>query len=285
MEDNLYALESKSIYIIREVKSRFKNPALLWSAGKDSTALLWLCRQAFFGKIPFKVIHIDTGYEFKEIYDLRGEYAKKLGIKLIIAKNDDADKKGITPSIGKVECCNARKTDALKKALKEHKIDAVLVGIRRDENGIRDKERYFSPRDKEFKWSYAKERNVKSEGDSPFISMQDAEFDGWNIFATDFGIKNSHVRIHPLLHWTEKEVWRYILKEDIALPSLYFAKNKKRYRSIGCKCCCRPIDSDADSVLKIIEELKTTKVLERSQRDQDKESEYNMQKLRSLGYM
>lgn len=283
--ENIKTLENKSIYILREVKNRFKNPAILWSMGKDSTTLLHLCKQAFFGKIPFKIIHIDTGYKFKEIYEFRDKYVKDLDFEVIIARNTDADKLGIIPDNGKFECCNARKTEALKKVVKEHKIDALLLGIRRDEHGIRDKERYFSPRDKEFRWNYIKEKNKQSEGDSPFISMQDAEFDGWNIFATDFSEETDHVRVHPLLHWSEKDIWEYILKENIPTISLYLAKNKKRYRSIGCECCCNPVRSDANSINLIIDELKTTKVLERSGRDQDKENEYNMQKLRSLGYM
>ena len=275
-------LESKSIYIIREVHKRFKNPALLWSIGKDSTTMVWLCKQAFFGKIPFPVIHIDTGYKFKEIYEFREKYAKKLGLNLIVAKNQEAMDKGITPDNGKFECCNARKTEALKKLVKKMKIDALIVGIRRDEHGIRNKERYFSPRDEQFKWHYAKE---KAGGDSGMESEQDAEFDGWNIFSTDFGDEANHVRIHPLLHWTELDIWEHIKEENIPVVDLYFAKNGKRYRSIGCECCCKPVDSNADDIDKIIEELKITKIAERSGRDQDKEDEYNMEKLRSLGYM
>lgn len=280
---NLRELESKSIYIIREVHKRFKNPALLWSIGKDSTTLLWLCKQAFFGKIPFPVIHIDTGFKFKEIYEFREKYAKEWNLNLIIARNNKAE--GITPDKGKFECCNARKTEALKQIVKQHKIDALIVGIRRDEHGIRDKERYFSPRDKQFKWNYVKKKEKQNQGDSPFISMQDAEFDAWNIFATDFGQDTDHVRVHPILHWTELEIWKYVKEENIPMVNLYFAKNGKRYRSIGCKCCCKPVDSNADDIDKIIQELKTTNVKERSGRDQDKEDDYNMQKLRSLGYM
>ena len=134
-------LEAKSIYIIREAYKKFKNMAMLWSIGKDSTALLWLCRKAFFGKIPFKVIHIDTGYKFKEIYEFRDRMAKEWGLNLIVIKNKDADDRGILPEKGKFECCNARKTEALKKAVKENKFDALLLGIRRDEHGIRNKER------------------------------------------------------------------------------------------------------------------------------------------------
>jgi sulfate adenylyltransferase subunit 2 len=275
-------LVNKSIYIIREVQKRFKNPALLWSIGKDSTTMVWLCRQAFFGKVPFPVIHIDTEYKFKEIYEFRKKYAKKWNLNLIVSKNQEAIDKGITPDNGKFECCNARKTQALMQLVKEMKIDALIVGIRRDEHGIRNKERYFSPRDEQFKWHYAKERLG---GDSNMESEQDAEFDGWNIFSTDFGDETDHVRVHPLLHWTELDIWEHIREEKIPVVDLYFAKNGKRYRSIGCECCCKPVDSNANDIDKIIEELKTTKVAERAGREQDKEDEYNMEKLRSLGYM
>lgn len=281
----LNELENRSIFIIREVHSRFKNPALLWSIGKDSTTLLWLCKRAFFGKIPFKVIHIDTTYKFNEIYEFRDKYAKQWNLKLVVAQNREADENQIVPENSKFECCNARKTEALKQIIKQYHFDAIVAGIRRDEHGIRNKERYFSPRDKEFKWNLVKEKKKEKEGDSPFVAMQDIEFAGWNLFATDFGNDTNHVRIHPLLHWTEREIWEYIQRENIPIVKLYFAKNGKRYRSIGCECCCNPVDSEADTVDKIVEELKITKILERSGRAQDKEDVYTMQKLRSLGYM
>ncbi len=283
--NHLDELESKSIYIIRETFKQFKNPALLWSIGKDSTVLLWLCKKAFYGKIPFPVVHIDTGYKFKEIYKFRDEYAKKWNLNLLISKNDKADKKEITPDKNKFECCNARKTESLKQTVKENDFDALIVGIRRDEHGIRNKERFFSPRDKEFNWYVSKKRKSTEKGDSPFVSMQDAEFDGWSIFATDFGYETNHVRVHPLLQWTELDIWKYIKKENIPTNKLYFSKNKKRYRSIGCETCCKPVKSNSKNVDEIISELKKSKTLERDGRDQDKEDEYNMQKLRSLGYM
>lgn len=282
---NLKVVENKSIFIIRDTYKKFKRPAVLWSIGKDSTTLLWLCKKAFFGKVPFLVIHIDTGYKFKEIYDFRDKYAKEWNLNLIVTQNKEAIKKGITHDKGKFECCNTRKTEALKQAVKKYKIDALLLGIRRDEHGIRDKERYFSPRDKQFRWNYVKKKKNQNKGDSPFVSLQDIELDGWNIFATDFGSETDHVRIHPLLHWSELEIWQYIRKENIPVVSLYFAKNSKRYRSIGCECCCKPIESSASNVVEIVNELRKTKATERAGRVQDKESEYTMQKLRSLGYM
>lgn len=278
-------LESKSIYILREAYRQFKNIAVLWSIGKDSTTLLWLCKKAFYGKVPFPVMHIDTGYKFKEIYDFRQKYVKEWDLDLIVSRNDDAVKKGITPETGRFDCCNERKTEALKQTIKERGMDALLLGIRSDEHGIRDKERYFSPRDKQFRWNVSRPKEAKEEGDSPYVSLQDPEFAGWNLFASDFGPDADHVRVHPLLHWTELDVWEYVKRENIPMVSLYLAKDGKRYRSIGCEPCCNPVDSDADTIDKIIEELKTTDVEERSGRAQDKEQDYMMQKLRSLGYM
>jgi len=270
----LKELENNSIFIIREAYKKYKKPALLWSVGKDSTVLLWLIKKAFYNKIPFPTIHIDTGYKFKEIYDFRDKYTKDLNLNLIVAKNSDTEE---TPENDKFKCCNARKTEALKQVIKEKDFDALLVGIRRDEHGIRNKERYFSPRDNQFKWNISKEKKGKIK------SMQDAEFSGWNIFATDFGSETNHVRIHPILHWSEIEIWKYIQQENIPILDLYFSKEGKRYRSIGCNPCCKPVKSNAKDIIEIIEELKTTKTGERSGREQDKE--YNMQKLRSLGYM
>lgn len=281
---DLKKLESESIFIIREAMKRFKNPAILWSIGKDSTTMLHLCRKACFGQLTIPVVHIDTGYKFREIYDFRDKYAKEWKLKLMIAKNTSAD---ACPDNNKFECCNQRKTLTLKKVAEKYNIDAFIVGIRRDEHGIRNKERYFSPRDKGFNWNLVrdKENENKAKGDAPFESLQDTELAGWSIFATDFGPDTSHVRVHPLLHWDEKDIWEYIRQENLPVVNLYFAKDGKRYRSIGCECCCSPVSSDADNIDKIIEELKTTKVKERSGRSQDKEDEYNMQKLRSLGYM
>lgn len=280
---DLHKLEDKSIFIIRETLKRFKNPAILWSIGKDSTTMLYLCRQAFMGEVKIPVVHIDTGYKFKEIYEFRDRLAKEWKLNLIVAKDNNPNLP--TPDKNKFECCNARKTQALKDLAKKHKIDAFIVGIRRDEHGIRNKERYFSPRDKLFRWNVFKKKENPDVGDAPFEATQDPEFASWNIFATDFGKDTDHVRVHPLLHWDELDIWEYIKLRGIPVVSLYFAKDHKRYRSIGCECCCKPVDSDADNIDKIIKELKTTKVAERSGRDQDKEDDYNMQKLRSLGYM
>lgn len=265
--NHLDELESKSIYIIREAYKQFKNMASLWSIGKDSTTLLWLCRKAFFGKIPFPVIHIDTSYKFKKIYEFREKYANEWGLKLIVSRNESALKQGVCPEKAKLECCGQLKTEALKQAINKYGFKALLLGIRRDEHAIRAKERYFSPRNQEFKWNYMN---------------QPAEL--WDQYKSKLS-HEQHIRVHPLLHWTELDVWEYVQRENIPANELYFAKNGKRYRSLGCEPCCKPIDSDADTIQKIVEELRTTKVAERSGRAQDKEMAYMMQKLRSLGYM
>ncbi|AJF61835.1 TPA: sulfate adenylyltransferase subunit CysD [Candidatus Woesearchaeota archaeon] len=266
---NLKDLESKSIFILREVKKRFKNPVVLWSIGKDSTTLLYLCRKAFYDEIPFKVLHIDTETEYEETYEFRDRIAKEWKLDLVVGKSEEKFKE---------KTCTSRKTEILKKEIEKHKFDAVIVGIRRDENSIRGMERYFSPRDREFRWNVTKEEK----NEAGIGSAQDAELSGWDIYATEFKDSN-HVRIHPLLHWTELDIWQYIKKENIPVVNLYFAKDGKRFRSIGCKCCSSPVKSRADTIDKIIKEIDKDRNSERQGRDTEKE--YNMQKLRSLGYM
>ncbi len=266
--DYLEELESKSIFIIREAYKQFKRIVLLWSIGKDSTVLLWLCRKAFYGRIPFPSLHIDTTFKFPEMYAFRDKYAKEFGLKLIIEKNQEALDKGINyENYDSVTVCTELKTNALKNAIKKHKFRALLVGIRRDEHGIRAKERYFSPRNEDFKWDF---------------KNQPPEL--WDQFKAEVEEKD-HIRVHPLLDWTELDVWEYIKKENIPVNELYFAKDGKRYRSLGCMPITRPVDSDADTVEKIINEIKTSETTERSGRAQDKEEANAMQKLRALGYM
>ncbi len=173
----------------------------------------------------------------------------------------------MSPEKGKLDCCTQLKTEALKDLIKEREFDALVLAIRRDEHGIRAKERYFSPRDEEFKWRY---------------TDQPAEL--WELYvkpSEDF----SHMRVHPILHWTELEVWLYVKQENLPVNPLYFARNGKRFRSLGCMPCTVPISSSASTIDEIIGELKTTDVPERAGRAQDKERAYMMQKLRSLGYM
>lgn len=292
---NLNDLEQKSIFIIREAFNKMKNPALLWSIGKDSTTLLWLIRKAFYGKVPFPVMHIDTTYKFPQMYEFRDKLGEEYGLNLLVEKNEDAIANGIGyETHDAFTCCHELKTNALKKAVDKHNFDGLFVGIRRDEHGIRNKERFFSPRDNDFKWNVVrektvdeKEKEIKSgkQGDSNLVAQQDVELDGFGIYATEFGERSSHVRIHPLLHWREIDIWRYIEQENIPICDLYLAKDGKRYRSLGCMPITEPVDSDADNIPKIIAELEVTNIPERSGRKQDKESAHTMQKLRSLGYM
>ena len=266
--DHLDSLESQSIYIIREAYKQFKDIAVLWSIGKDSTTLVHLVRKSFFGRVPFPVVHIDTGYKFREIYEFRDHWAKEWNLKLIVGRNEEAIASGMQPNEGnKLSCCSELKTNALKQTMDKYGFKAILLGIRRDEHGIRAKERVFSPRNRLFEWDY---KNQPAELWDQFKNRQEGE---------------EHIRVHPLLHWTELDIWRYIQREKLPIVNLYFSKGGKRYRSIGCETCCNPVDSNADTVDKIVEELRTSKVAERSGRAQDKESAYIMQKLRSLGYM
>lgn len=264
--NHLDKLESESLYIIREAYKQFKNIAMLWSVGKDSTCLLWLVRKAFYGKIPFSILHIDTGYKFPEMINYRDIKAKEWKLNLLVTRNEEAIANGIGPD-SKLTCCTKLKTEALKQTIDKNKFSALLLGIRRDEHGIRAKERVFSPRNEEFKWDY---KNQPPELWDQYKSKQENE---------------QHIRVHPILHWTEVDIWEYIKREKIPIIDLYFSKEGKRYRSIGCKCCCNPIDSCAKDVGEVIDELKNTNTSERSGRSQDKESAYMMQKLRSLGYM
>ena len=264
--NRLDELESQSIYIIREAYYHYSKLAVLWSIGKDSTTLVWLCRKAFFGKIPFPALHIDTGYKFPQMYRFRDEYSKKWGMELLVSRNEQAIAAGMGPE-KKLECCTALKTEGLKLAIAKYGFEALLLGIRRDEHGIRAKERYFSPRDEQFKWDY-----------------QDQPPELWDQYKNQTEEK-THIRVHPLLHWAEVDIWRYLRREEIPITELYFAKDGKRYRSIGCTTCCNPVESNATTIDEIIEELETTNTSERAGRAQDKEDTYTMQKLRALGYM
>lgn len=264
--NHLDELESESVFIIREAYKKYDNLGMLWSAGKDSTTLAYLAKKAFLGKVPIPAIYIDTGYHFQEMYDFRDKLAEKWGLNLINAKNEEADEEGITPE-DKLDCCGKRKTKALKDIIAKHGFDALLVGIRRDEHGVRAKERTFSPRDRDFQWNY-----------------KDQPPELWDQYKSEKE-SGQHLRVHPLLSWTELDVWKYIQREDLPVNPLYFAKEGKRFRSLGCKPCTDPVESDVKSVEGMIKEVKESEIGERSGRAQDKEEAHAMQKLRSLGYM
>ncbi len=259
-------LLSKTEYILRETRSLFSRPAVLWSGGKDSSVLLHMISRAFHD-FPFKVLHLDNGKEFDATYEYMDKMQRLLGFDIM--KEDIAQRHD---EITGLTCCGANKTDALKAAIKKHKFDAIVVGIRWDEHGIRGIERYFSPRDREFRWK------VFEMGKA----LQDAEFVSWGIAVNDFGDAD-HVRVHPLLHWSELDVWQYIKNNHVPVNDLYFSKNGRRFRSIGCKECSLPVQSNASSIDEIVQELETTKDEERQGRVQDKE--IAMERLRALGYM
>jgi sulfate adenylyltransferase subunit 2 len=294
MDDHLAKLENRSIHIIREAYSAFGNLCMLWSIGKDSTVLLWLTRKAFFGHVPFPLIHIDTQYKIPEMIEYRDKLALEWKLDMIYGKNRKILERKLTfpeHKTTRIECCRALKTETLQHTLQgdwpryrmnhdlgKYEIDqniesftGVIVGVRADEEGSRSKERYFSPRDRENNWD---------------IEDQPSEF--WNQYKTDF-TTGTHVRIHPLLDWTELNVWEYIGRENIPIVSLYFNQGDgKRYRSLGCAPCTHPVDSNAKNVTEIIDELKTgkfAKIAERAGRAQDKEDGGGLEELRKDGYM
>lgn len=258
-------LESRSVYILREAYNRVNPLGMLWSIGKDSTALLWLVRKAFFGKVPFPVILLDTGMELPEVYAFRDKLVKDWDLECInweCPPEEDMD-----PTLPPATRAAMRKTEGLKTLLKKHHFKGVIGGIRRDEQGLRAKERVFSPRSADGDWDY---------------KDQPAEF--WDQYKTEFP-DDAHLRIHPILHWTEIDIWRYTRDENIPVCELYFVKDGKRYRSLGEKNITAPIDSNAATIDEIIEELRTTRTSERSGRAMDNETEDSFEKLRSSGYM
>jgi sulfate adenylyltransferase subunit 2 len=292
--DHLEKLEAQGVYILREAYRKFKNLAMLWSIGKDSTVLLWLARKAFFGHVPLPLVHIDTSYKIPEMIAYRDELAKKWRLNMVWGQNTQALKEGRTFPNGKIDrlaCCASLKSEALKHTLAgdwqrwrlnhetgQYEVDpnkepytGVIVGVRADEEGSRSKERYFSPRDKHNDWN---------------VDDQPPEL--WDQFKTDFP-PGTHIRIHPLLDWTELNIWEYIERENIPVTPLYFDQGQgTRYRSLGCYPCTQTVASTAKNISQIIEELRTGKfahVAERSGRAQDKEGGGGLEALRRDGYM
>jgi sulfate adenylyltransferase subunit 2 len=258
-------LESQSVFIFREAFNRIENLAMLWSLGKDSNVMIWLAKKAFLGHVPFPVMHVDTGRKFAEMYEFRDRYAAEWGLKFIreecpgIEETDDS----LPPAARSA----ARKTEGLKVAVAKHGFRGLFAGIRRDEEATRAKERVFSPRGTDGAWNFR---------DQP------PEF--WDQFNTDFP-PGTHVRVHPLLHWTEIDIWQYTQRERIPTIGLYFARDGKRYRSLGDEDITSPVASNATTIEEIILELKTTKVAERSGRAMDHEAEDAFERLRADGYL
>jgi len=263
--DSLDALESQSIYIFREAFNQIDRIAMLWSLGKDSNVMVWLARKAFFGRVPFPVLHIDTGKKFREMYEFRDRYVKEWNLDFISGDCPPVDE--TDPSLPPAARSAARKTAGLKKLLNAYDFSGVVAGIRRDEEGTRAKERYFSPRTSSGQWD---------------VRDQPPEF--WGQFNTVFP-PGTHLRIHPLLHWTEIDIWRYTLREKIPTVPLYFSSGGKRYRSLGDEDITHPIDSEAETIEEIIAELETTRIAERSGRAMDHETEDAFERLRADGYM
>ena len=276
MKKNLYLkeLESEAIFILREVVAEFKKPVMLYSVGKDSSVMLHLARKAFFpSKIPFPLLHVDTGYKFREMYEFRDSFTKEIGVNLIIYRNEDAIEKEFHPSKnGIAKCCGALKTQALLDALDKYNFNAAICGARRDEEKSRAKERIFSFRDTFGQW------NPKSQ--KPEL---------WNIFNGEID-ENESVRIFPLSSWTETDIWNYIKHEKIKITPLYFSKNRKmiiqdkslipaegsenqpstmvesRFRSLGCMPCTGAVRSNATNIDMIIDETIKAKRSERETR-------------------
>ncbi|MDP9017028.1 MAG: sulfate adenylyltransferase subunit CysD [Candidatus Eremiobacteraeota bacterium] len=262
---HLDRLEADTIFILREAYRRVKPLGMLWSIGKDSTALLWLVRKAFLGEVPFGVTLLDTGMEFDEVYTFRDDLIARWGLQY---RNELCPpESAVDQSLPPAGRAAARKTEGLRQLIARERWRGVILGIRRDEQATRAKERIFSPRTASGAWNF---RN------------QPPEF--WNYFQT--GVDDGeHLRIHPLLGWTELDVWRYTRREKIPFCSLYLSRGGKRYRSLGESNITFPILSAASSLDEIIAELEATTAPERAGRAMDHESEDAFERLRTSGYM
>lgn len=293
---HLQLLESESIQIIREVASEFENPVMLYSVGKDSSVMVRLAQKAFHpGKIPFPLLHVDTGFKFKEMYDFRDKWTKSIGARLIVHRNENAISRNVNPfDLGTQKCCSFLKTQALVDALREGSYDAAFGGARRDEEKSRAKERIFSFRDAFGQWDPKNQR--------PEL---------WSIYNTRID-RGESIRVFPISNWTELDVWHYIHLEQIPIVPLYFAKKRKvivrekqlipldgniplkhgeapadvlcRFRTLGCYPCTGAVRSDADSVPKIIQEMMSERTSERATRIIDHDAEGSMEDKKREGY-
>ncbi len=294
--NHLRELEAEAVYAIRETFAQFDNPCILFSGGKDSIVLTHLATKAFWpAKIPFSLVHIDTGHNFTETLEFRDALVKKLGAKLVVGSVEESIKKGTaTEESGAHASRNRAQSVTLLETIEEHKFDACMGGARRDEEKARAKERFFSHRDEFGQWDPKNQR--------PEL---------WNIFN---GKKNygEHFRVFPISNWTEMDIWQYILIENIQLPSLYFAHNRDvverdgtflaaseflnlrpgesvinkqiRFRTIGDLTITGAIESSADTLEKIIQEVAVVRQTERGNRADDKRSEAAMEERKKEGY-
>nr|WP_072303787.1 sulfate adenylyltransferase subunit CysD [Cellulophaga fucicola] len=291
------ALENEAIYIFREVVAQFEKPVLLFSGGKDSITLVRLAQKAFWpAKIPFPLMHIDTGHNFPETIAFRDKLVKELGVELIVRNvQDSIDQGKVVEETGKYASRNMLQTTTLLDAIEEFKFDACIGGARRDEEKARAKERIFSVRDDFGQWD---EKNQRPE-----------LFDMLN-GTIEIG---QNVRVFPISNWTELDVWSYIQKEDIEIPSIYFAHKRNiflrdgliwsaeddvvfraedevveerwvRFRTVGDMSCTAAVLSKADSIDKVVEEIRDSKISERGARIDDKRSEAAMEKRKQQGY-
>lgn len=292
--DHLDRLEYRSVHILREAHACLPGLCMLWSIGKDSTVMLWLARKAFFGHVPFPLIHVDTSYKIPAMIAYRDRLAREWKLTMIVGRNREALEAGRTFPAGMVDrltCCRLLKTEALRNTLNgtwprlqlnhdtgQYEEDrsgdvftGVIVGVRADEEGIRSKERYFSPRGTQSSWH---------------VGEQPPEL--WNLYNTDVP-PGTHVRIHPLLDWTEAEIWEYIAREEIPTVNLYYDQGEgMRYRSLGCAACTRPVASTARTPEEIVTELRhgaLAHVAERAGRAQDLDDGGGLETLRREGYM
>lgn len=293
---HLRELEAESIYVIREVYAQFDNPAILFSGGKDSIVVTHLARKAFApARIPFPLVHIDTGHNFPETMQFRDDLMERIGVKLVVGSvQQSIDQGRVKEESGINASRNALQTTTLLDTIEKNKFDAAMGGARRDEEKARAKERFFSHRDDFGQWDPKNQR--------PEL---------WNIFN---GKKNmgEHFRVFPISNWTEMDVWQYILMENIDIPSLYIAherdviwrdgswlpmseyinlrpdekveRKKVRFRTLGDITITGGVESDADSLEKIIEEVAASRNTERGMRADDKRSETSMEDRKKQGY-
>ncbi|HTZ88805.1 MAG TPA: sulfate adenylyltransferase subunit CysD [Alloacidobacterium sp.] len=293
---HLKQLEAESIHIFREVAAEFEKPVMLYSIGKDSSVMLRLAQKAFYpAPIPFPLLHVDTGYKFREMLEFRDRYTHELGLELLVWRNEVALAEGANPvKLGTQRCCGLLKTTALLDALRHYGFDAAFGGARRDEEKSRAKERIYSFRDKAGQWDPKSQR--------PEL---------WNLYNSRVGPGES-IRVFPLSNWTELDIWHYIHLENIPIVPLYFAKErwmlvrgdslipieqsfvqglpgeeqmvKCRLRSLGCSPCTGAIRSDADTLPKIIAELVSFRSSERANRIIDHDQEGSMEIKKREGY-
>lgn len=295
--DYLDQLEAESIYILREVAGQFERPALLFSGGKDSIVLAHLASKAFrHGKIPFKFVHVDTGHNFPEVLNFRDQLVNELEVDLVVRKVEDTiQKKGLTEPKGKFPSRNWLQTFTLLDTIEEFEFDACIGGARRDEEKARAKERIFSVRDEFGQWD---------------PKLQRPEL--WSIFNGKIH-KGENVRVFPISNWTELDIWNYIRREKIELPSIYFSHEREvvdlngqwiansahatletddiitvkkiRYRTVGDMTCTAAVESKAATIDAVIEEIVATRISERGEtRIDDRVTEAAMEDRKKGGY-